>query len=56
MAKKLGTLIKEARTSAGLTQGQLAKKVNGMTASDVSNALNTLLGGALGALTGKKEG
>ncbi len=37
-AKKVGTLIKEARTKAGLTQEQLAKKVNGLTASDVSKA------------------
>ena len=26
MAKKVGTLIKEARTAAGLTQEQLARK------------------------------
>lgn len=38
MAKKLGTLIKEARTGAGLTQEQLAKKVKGLSASDVSKA------------------
>ena len=38
MAKKLGTLIKEARTGAGLTQEALAKKVNGVTASDISKA------------------
>ena len=38
MAKKLGTLIKEARTNAGLTQEQLAKKVSGMSATDVSKA------------------
>ena len=38
MAKKVGTLIKEARTNAGLTQDQLAKKVRGLTASDVSKA------------------
>ena len=36
--KKLATLIKEARTGAGLTQEQLAKKVTGMSASDVSKA------------------
>ena len=38
MAKKLGTLIKEARTNAGLTQEQLAKKVDGVSASDISKA------------------
>lgn len=38
MAKKIGTLIKEARTGAGLTQEALAKKVNGVTASDISKA------------------
>ena len=38
MAKKLGTLIREARTGAGLTQEQLAKKVKGLSASDVSKA------------------
>ena len=29
--KKLGTLIKKARTDAGLTQEELAKKVGGLT-------------------------
>ncbi len=38
MAKKVGVLIKEARTGAGLTQEQLAKKVKGLTASDISKA------------------
>ena len=38
MAKKVGTLIKEARTKAGLTQEQLAKKVKGLSATDVSKA------------------
>ena len=38
MSKKLGTLIKEARTGAGLTQEQLAKKVKGLTAADISKA------------------
>lgn len=38
MAKKLGTLIKEARTGAGLTQEALAKKVDGVSASDISKA------------------
>ena len=37
-AKKVGDLIKEARTAAGLTQAQLAKKVDGVTASDISKA------------------
>lgn len=37
-AKTRGQLIKEARTSAGLTQEQLAKKVKGVTASDISKA------------------
>ena len=32
-ANQLGTLIKEARTKAGLTQEQLAKKVGGITAA-----------------------
>ena len=38
MAKKVGELIKKARTDAGLTQEQLAKKVDGVTASDISKA------------------
>ena len=38
MANKVGALIKEARTGAGLTQEQLAKKVDGVTASDISKA------------------
>ena len=38
MAKKVGTLIKEARTNAGLTQEQLARKVKGLSASDISKA------------------
>jgi transcriptional regulator with XRE-family HTH domain len=37
-AKKVGDLIREARTEAGLTQAQLAKKVDGVTASDISRA------------------
>ena len=37
-AKKVGTLIKEARTNAGLTQEQLAKKVTGCSASDIGKA------------------
>ena len=36
--KKLGTLIKEARTNAGLTQEQLARKVSGLSAADISKA------------------
>lgn len=36
MSKKLGNLIKEARTTKGLTQSALADKVSGITASDVS--------------------
>ncbi len=38
MANKVGPLIKEARTGAKLTQEQLAKKVSGMTAQDISKA------------------
>ena len=38
MANKVGPLIKEARTAAGLTQEQLAKKVDGVTAADLSKA------------------
>lgn len=38
MSKKTGTKIKEARTQAGLTQEQLAKKIKGVTASDISKA------------------
>jgi len=37
-AKKVGTLIKEARTNAGMTQEQLARKISGLTASDISLA------------------
>ena len=37
-AKKVGVLIKEARTKAGLTQAQLADRVSGLTASDISKA------------------
>ena len=37
-AKKVGTLIKEARTNAGLTQEQLAKKIAGLSANDISLA------------------
>ena len=38
MANKVGTLIKEARTAAGLTQEQLARKVADCSASDISKA------------------
>ncbi len=38
MANKIGPLIKEARTGAGLTREQLAKKVDGVTAADISKA------------------
>lgn len=37
-AKKVSTLIKEARTNAGLTQEQLARKIPGLSASDISLA------------------
>lgn len=35
-AKKVGVLIKEARTAAGLSQEALAKKIDGVSASDIS--------------------
>ena len=39
MADKVGTLIKEARKAAGLTQEKLAKKVGGgLTAADIGKA------------------
>ena len=37
-SKKLGDLIKEARVSADMTQEQLAKKIAGLSASDISMA------------------
>ena len=37
-SKKLGNLIKEARTEAGLTQEQLARRIAGLSASDISQA------------------
>ena len=37
-AKKVGQLIKAARTDAGLTQEQLARKVKNCSASDLSRA------------------
>lgn len=38
MAKKVGSLIKEARTDAGFTQEELARKLAGVSASDISKA------------------
>ena len=37
-AKKVGELIKEARTNAGLTQEALARKITGLSAADISKA------------------
>ena len=37
-AKKVGTLIKEARVNADLTQEQLARKISGLSAADISMA------------------
>ncbi len=37
-AKKVGTLIKEARTQADMTQEQLARRISGLSASDISLA------------------
>ncbi len=36
--KKVGDLIREARTNAGLTQTALAGKIKGLTANDISKA------------------
>ena len=36
MSRKLGDLVKKARTEKGLTQAGFAEKVDGLTASDVS--------------------
>ena len=36
--KKVGDLIKEARTNAGLSQEALAKKIDGLSASDLGKA------------------
>lgn len=36
--KKVGELIKEARTGAGMTQEALARKVKGVSAQDISRA------------------
>ncbi len=38
MAKKVGTLIKEARTDAGLSQEQLARKIKGLSAAELGKA------------------
>ena len=37
-SKKVGTLIKEARTEASLTQEQLARRIAGLSANDISLA------------------
>lgn len=37
-AKKVGKLIREARTDAGMTQEQLARKVKNCSASDIGRA------------------
>ena len=37
-SKKVGTLIKEARTEAGLTQEQLARRISGLSAGAISLA------------------
>lgn len=37
-AKKVGSLIKEARTNAGLTQEKLARGIAGLSAGDISSA------------------
>ena len=36
--KKVGDLIKEARTNAGLSQEKLAQQIEGLSASDISKA------------------
>lgn len=38
MAKKVGTLIKEARTDAGMSQEQLARKIKGLSAAELGKA------------------
>ncbi len=38
MGKKTGARIKEARIAAGLTQEQLAKRIAGLSASEISRA------------------
>lgn len=42
-SKKVGTLIREARTEAGLTQEQLARKIAGLSASEISQAERGLI-------------
>ena len=37
-AKKVGTLMKEARLNADMTQEQLARRISGLTAEDISLA------------------
>ena len=37
-SKKVGPMIKEARTNAGFTQQELADKISGLSASDISKA------------------
>jgi len=37
-AKKVGTLIKEARLNADMTQEQLARRISGLSAEDISLA------------------
>ena len=37
-SKKLGNAIKKARTDADLTQEQLARKISGLSATDISEA------------------
>ena len=38
MASKVGKLIKEARVNADMTQEQLARKISGLSAADISKA------------------
>ena len=38
MASKVGKLMKEARVNAGMTQEQLARKISGLSAADISKA------------------
>ena len=38
MGKKVGKLIKAARTGADMTQEQLARRISGLSASDISLA------------------
>ena len=37
-AKKVGDLLKEARTNAGLSQAALAERIDGVSASDIGKA------------------